>query len=64
MGQLIARYRWLIAGVGVAVLAILVCTWLLAESDPRHLAWGAVAIVAGLALHLPLRRRIRVLDAA
>lgn len=51
------------AGRAVAVLAILVCTWLLAESDPRHLAWGAVAIVAGLALHLPLRRRIRALDA-
>ena len=43
------------AGRAVAVLAMLVCTWLLVEADPRHLAWGAVAIVAGLALHFIAR---------
>jgi amino acid transporter len=45
------------AGPAVAILAMLLCAWLLAESDPRHLMWGAVAVVAGLALHLPFRRR-------
>jgi amino acid transporter len=45
------------AGPAVAILAMLLCAWLLAESDPRHLMWGAVAVVAGLALPLPFRRR-------
>jgi len=44
------------AGGTVAVLSMLLCTWLLIESEPRHLLWGAVAIVVGLALHLPMRR--------
>ncbi len=43
------------AGRAVAVLAMLVCTWLLVEADPRHLAWGAVAIVSGLGLHFIVR---------
>ena len=46
-------------GAVVAVLAMLLCTWLLVESDPRHLMWGGVAIVAGLLLHLPFRRAVR-----
>ncbi|HMB69849.1 MAG TPA: amino acid permease, partial [bacterium] len=45
-------------GPVVAVLAMLLCTWLLVESDPRHLMWGGVGIVAGLVLHLPFRRRV------
>jgi len=43
-------------GTAVAVLAMVLCTWLLVESDPRDLMWGGVAIVAGLVLHLPFRR--------
>jgi amino acid transporter len=48
------------AGRAVSVVAMLVCAWLLMESDPRHLAWGAVAVMAGLALYLPTRLRRRV----
>jgi len=47
------------AGRLVAVLAIGLCVWLLVESDPAHLAWGAVAVAVGLAFHLPLRLRSR-----
>lgn len=47
------------AGGAVSVLAMLVCTWLLVESDLRHLLWGTVAVLAGLALYLPMRRRTR-----
>jgi hypothetical protein len=46
------------AGVAVAVLAIAICGWLIAESEPSHLVGGAVAVAVGLALHLPLRRRV------
>jgi len=38
---------------------MVLCTWLLVESDPRHLIWGGAATLAGLALHLPMRWKAR-----
>jgi amino acid transporter len=42
-------------GPVVPVLAIALCVWLLAESEPRQLFWGLVALVAGLVIYLPMR---------
>lgn len=45
-------------GVVVAILAMGICAWLLLEAEPAHLLGGLVAVAVGLAIHLPLRRRV------
>ena len=49
-------------GPAVPVASVLLCVWLLVESEPSRLFWGLIGLVSGLALYLPLRlaRRTRV----
>ena len=39
----------------VPVLALLLCGWLLSQAETRHLFWGAVALISGFAIYLPMR---------
>jgi amino acid transporter len=44
-------------GPTVPVLAVVLCVWLLIESEPHRLLWGLVGLASGLVFYLPLARR-------
>ncbi len=48
------RYRARFGPV-LALLALVLCLWLLAQAEPRQLGWGVLALAAGYVLHIPMR---------
>jgi len=42
-------------GAAVPTLAIVVCAWLVLETEPERVLWGAVALAAGLLIYVPWR---------
>lgn len=48
------RMPW---GPVVPVAAVIVCVWLLTQTEPERVAWGALAVAAGLPVYGAWRRR-------
>ncbi len=46
------RIPW---GPTVPVLAIVLCVWLLSESETHRLLWGLAGLAAGLVIYIPMR---------
>ena len=42
-------------GAVIPAISIAICIWLLAESEPRQLAWGLAGLLSGLVFYLPIR---------